>query len=444
MSYTPNKLSTVSAIGINSDTAISGGNWSVNTYTGAGEENDYAYVGVNLQVDEAGTLFFDFSQDGTNWSTYPVAGFDVASGINEVHTAWKGGRYMRPRFVGSGGRSFFRLKTYYSNLPLPLSAPLNQSIGADSDATITRSITIGEDPTGQYVNVKADGIGFQTTANVLSGDTFSSDVINAIGYSQVDTHIVSDQDGTLGFKFCSSANCSGTTVGQNGVERYLSVPYVASTGFQLYSAPAFTPYVQYSFTNTGTGDTTQFFYETKLLKQSLSGQLLRLDGFISPSMVANLGRSILAGSKPNGNFENVSITETTNSAGVYENLNVVSGARPSQLAGRTNVKVIITGDTTNKLEYTVTAGKTLYITDIILTIDNADNTSKGSLNFRDGLTITGSTRLPILVQEAPTNESSVTVVTHNFNEPLDFTQGVFLDLATGTLTVAGILEGYEE
>jgi hypothetical protein len=123
---------------------------------------------------------------------------------------------------------------------------------------------------------------------------------------------------------------------------------------------------------------------------------------------------------------------------------VVSGARPSQLAGRTSVKVIVTGDTTNKLEYSVTAGKTLYITDIILTIDNEDNTSKGALNFRDGLTITGSTRLPILVQEAPTNESSVTVVTHNFNEPLDFTQGVFLDLATGTLTVAGILDGYEE
>ena len=159
MSYTPNKLSTVSAIGINSDTAISGGNWSGNTYTGAGEENDYAYVGVNLQVDESGTLFFDFSQDGTNWSTYPVNGFDVASGINEVHTAWKGGRYMRPRFVGSGGRTFFRLKTYYSNLPLPLTAPLNQTIGDDQDATVVRSVLIGSDEAGNYRNVGTDAEG---------------------------------------------------------------------------------------------------------------------------------------------------------------------------------------------------------------------------------------------------------------------------------------------
>jgi hypothetical protein len=287
-------------------------------------------------------------------------------------------------------------------------------------------------------------LGFQETNNVVSGGTFNSVVVDARNFQQVDTHVVSDQDGTLGFKFCSTSNCSGTTVGQNGVERYLSVPYDASTGFQLYSAPAFTPYVQYSFTNTGTGDTTQFFYETKLLKQSLSGQLLRLDGFISPAMVANLGRSVIAGKRPNGVFENVSITETTNDSGVYENLNVVSGARPSQLAGRTNIKIIMTGDTSNSLKYTVSAGKTLYITDVILTIDNSDNTSKGSLNLRDGLTITGDTTLPILVQEAPTNESSVTVITHAFNEPLDFTNGVFLDLSTGILTVAGIIEGYEE
>ena len=68
MSYTPQEqLSIKSVIGVNSDTVTSGGNQVSNTYTGAGELNNYAYVGVNLQVDESGTLYFDFSQDGTNW-----------------------------------------------------------------------------------------------------------------------------------------------------------------------------------------------------------------------------------------------------------------------------------------------------------------------------------------------------------------------------------------
>jgi hypothetical protein len=192
----------------------------------------------------------------------------------------------------------------YSYDPIVLSAPLNQPIGSDSDANIVRAVNIGQDPTGTFVNNKSDGVGFQTTANLASGATFSSDVIDAQGYTQVQTHIVCDNDGTLRFKFCSTSNCSGTTVGQNGVERYLSVPYLASTGFQLYSAPAFTPYVQYSFTNGGTGTTTQLFFETKLLTKSLSGQLLGVNSFISPSMVGNLVRSVATGKQPDGDFVN--------------------------------------------------------------------------------------------------------------------------------------------
>lgn len=305
MSYIPNIQSLTSQIGVNSYTATTGSLWTGNVFVGAGEQNDFNYVGVNLQTDESGTLTFEFSQNGTDWSSYPTQEFTVAAGINEVHGAWKGTRYVRPKFTGAdGSRTYFRIRTMYSYDPIVLSAPLNQPIGSDSDANIVRAVNIGQDPTGTFVNNKSDGVRFQTTANLASGDTFSSDVIDAQGYTQVQTHIVCSNDGTLGFKFCSTSNCSGTTVGQNGVERYLSVPYLASTGFQLYSAPAFTPYVQYTFTNGGTGTTTQLFYETKLLTKSLSGQLLGVNSFISPSMVGNLVRSVATGKQPDGDFVN--------------------------------------------------------------------------------------------------------------------------------------------
>ena len=305
MSYIPNIQALTSQIGVNSYTATTGSLWTGNVFVGAGEQNDFNYVGVNLQTDESGTLTFEFSQNGTDWSSYPTQEFTVVAGINEVHGAWKGTRYIRPKFTGAdGSRTFFRIRTMYSYDPIVLSAPLNQPIGSDADANIVRAVNIGQDPTGTFVNNKSDGVGSQTTVNLASGDTFSSDVIDAQGYTQVQTHIVCDNDGTLGFKFCSTSNCSGTTVGQNGVERYLSVPYLASTGFQLYSAPAFTPYVQYTFTNGGTGTTTQLFYETKLLTKSLSGQLLGVNSFISPSMVGNLVRSVATGKQPDGDFVN--------------------------------------------------------------------------------------------------------------------------------------------
>ena len=296
MSYLPKQISTESASDINSATNISGTNWVTNTYTGQWELNDYAYVGVNLQVDEAGTLFFDFSQDGTNFSSYPVAGVAIASGINEVHTAWKGGRYFRVRFVGTGGRSFFRLKTFFSHHSLPLSAPLNQGISSDQDATVVRSVSIGEDPAGSYINQKADGQGYITTTNLAASGQYDTGVLDLQGYTQVQTHIVSDVDGTITVEFCSDSG--GTVV------RTLTIPYSAAGGFQMFSAPAFTPYVRYIYDNGGTIQTS-FFFETKFLTKSLSGQLLGMDSFISPSMVANLGRNVIVGQDSAGKFRNV-------------------------------------------------------------------------------------------------------------------------------------------
>jgi hypothetical protein len=455
MTYIPNeKISITSAIGVNSDNSTSGGNWVTNTYTGAGEENDYAYVGVNLQVDESGTLYFDFSQDGSNWSSYPVAGFTVVSGINEVHTAWKGGRFMRPRFVGTGGRTYFRLKTFYSNTPLPLSAPLNQGIGSDQDAQVVRAVGIGENPNGTYVNTPSGGVvdsnsstdtlgiagvftgawesleglagitvlvdgtsastapgtlemqfshdtvtihrnisvtvddianaaprtlgsvakyfrivytnggvahtstniqtmfhkeqvqlvgrlnsglagnedaslvravnagqkpdssfantrqtgtAFKTTANLNAGQTFDSGVLDIKDYQQVQTQIVCDQNGTLKFIFGSSSDMSGSTVGTNGVNRVISLPYESEKGFESFSAPAFTDYVRYEFTNNSASTTTHLLFDTKLLTTALSGQVLTTVAPIAEGMVANLGRNILVGETDGKEFLNVPV-----------------------------------------------------------------------------------------------------------------------------------------
>lgn len=300
MSYQTIRLADTSAIGINSDNVISGGNWVGDVYTGAGEQNDYTYVGVNLQTDEAGTLTFEFSQDGTNWSKYPVTEFSVAAGINEVHGAWKGTRWVRPKFTGTGGRSFFRLRTMYSDVPITLTAPLNQSIGSDQDATVVRAVGIGEDPTGAYTNQRVDGRGFATTENLSAGEVYTTDVLDLQGYTQVETHIQSDAAGTLTFEFLAGPNHPADVV------RTLNVPYTPP-GFRTFGAPAFTPYVKYSF--TASTSSSNFYYDTKFTTKSINGQILALEDFISPAMVANLGRNIIAGKKPGPNnlYSNVAI-----------------------------------------------------------------------------------------------------------------------------------------
>tara|TARA_R110002020_G_scaffold21537_9_gene73097 strand:- start:786 stop:1658 length:873 start_codon:yes stop_codon:yes gene_type:complete len=277
---------------------------------------------------------------------------------------------------------------------------------------------------------------FQTTANLGAAGVFDSGVIDLRGYSQVDTRIVSDQDGTITIEWYSDAAGTDTV-------RTLVIPYSAADGFQLFSAPAFTPFNRYIYTNGSTpqGD---FFFEQKNLRTSLSPQILGVGSFIAGGMVTQLSRSILVGADTSGAYNNVSVAPTTNAAGTSQNLQVVSGARPSQLPGRTPITIVADSTTSPTLEYTVSVGKTLYITDIIVSVGNVAAGS-GLLEIFDALTATGTPLLPLIIADPGSGgDSAVSTISHTFSEPLAFSTGVFWNEAAGTLTMSGVMLGYEE
>jgi hypothetical protein len=276
---------------------------------------------------------------------------------------------------------------------------------------------------------------YVTTANLGIAGVYDSGVLDLRGFTQVDTHVVADVDGVITVHWYSDA------AGTDQV-RLLTIPYSAANGFNLLAAPAFTPFVKYVYTNGAVGQ-ADFFFETKFLHTSLSPQILGLTAFIAGGMVAQLNRSILVGTDTAGAYNNVSVAPVTNTAGTTQNLQVVSGARPSQLPGRTAVRIVTDAITVPTLEYTVTAGKTFYITDILITVENSAN-ALGQLLLRDGTTVAGAIVLPIFVPDPGAGSSSVTTVSHSFIEPLAFVAGVFYDEATGTLTMSGTLIGYEE
>lgn len=292
----------------------------------------------------------------------------------------------------------------------------------------------------QAINAKQDAevTAFVTTALLASGATFDSGVLDADTYTQVQTEISASHDGTIDISFCSDA--AGLDV-----VRSLSIPYVAADGYQFFAAPAFVNFIRYEFTNAVGSAQTDFYYTTKFLTTGLSPQLLTTGAFIAPAMVAHLGRNIIVGEDVNGVFNNASVLATTNDAGTTHNLQVVSGARPSQLAGRTAVRIV--ADTTAPLlVYTVTAFKTFYVTDIHLTIENSDQTASGRLDIYDSLVspTTEPIIFPINVAESTMSETIITTVSHAFIEPIQFDAGVFFEETAGTLIMTGIINGYEE
>ena len=125
----------VASDGSNTSTTALG---SAATFTGTGEQNDHPDVMVSCQTDNTGTLYFDFSVDGTNWGPFPVNGFKVASGIHEFHVAVKGPRYFRVRLVNdTGAQSYLRLYTYFGTFRQG-NSPINQTVALDTDAIHVR------------------------------------------------------------------------------------------------------------------------------------------------------------------------------------------------------------------------------------------------------------------------------------------------------------------
>lgn len=285
------------AVAHDSGVAISG------IYIGTSDQSAQPDVGVSLKSDVSGTLYFDFSNDDTNWDSFPVTGFAIVADVHEFHTAVKLPRYFRTRFESSSNNAStsFRVYTYFGVFRQG-NLPLNQNISDDSDSSIVRAIRTGANPNGTYVNEKADGFVFSNTT-VLGGDeVFSSGILDLEGYSQIQTELFADQNGTLvGTWYADS--------GGNTAVRTFTFPYNATqSDLETFSTIAFTRYLEYTYTN-GSSAQTNFYIALKLLTNALSGQILGLESFISNNMIANLGRNVIVAETESGNFQNIKSTD---------------------------------------------------------------------------------------------------------------------------------------
>lgn len=144
-------------------------------------------------------------------------------------------------------------------------------------------------------------IAYVTTSNLGAGATYDSGILELLPeYTQVQTNITADQDGTINIYWYSDAGGTDTV-------RTLSIPFVAADGYKVFSAPAgFGSYVKYTFTNGATpqGD---FYYSTTFLPYAQSPQLLNIESTVSPKMVSQLSKSVILGKTEGGNYyQNIS------------------------------------------------------------------------------------------------------------------------------------------
>lgn len=162
-------------------TAVSHSNGATVTgvYIGTSHLTSHPDVMVSLKTDKAGLEYFDFSNDDSNWDTFPVNGFNITANIHEFHTAVKGKRYFRLRFENgeTTKTTDFKANTYFGVFRQG-NLPLNQSINEDSDSTVVRAIQTGSDPNGIYLNSPTSGVDDNNSTALVSTILNDSDGIN--------------------------------------------------------------------------------------------------------------------------------------------------------------------------------------------------------------------------------------------------------------------------
>lgn len=95
---------------------------------------------TSVLSDRDGTLYMEFSPDGTNWDS--SLSFNVIANTNEVHRFTTSKKYYRTRFLNSStqDQTFIRLQTSYGPHQL-LTSALNTAVQQDADAIVVKAIT---------------------------------------------------------------------------------------------------------------------------------------------------------------------------------------------------------------------------------------------------------------------------------------------------------------
>ena len=182
------------------------------TFTGTGEQNQFPDVYVSCITDQAGKLYFDFSNDGTNWNVFPPNGFDLTANVHEAHKALKSGRYFRARVTNTSGsaQTYLRLYTYYGEFE-QLTSPLNFAPNNDTDAITTKSVIVGQTAGGVFKFVSASDEGHIETA-IKDPTSVFGEVITAELTPVVQADFVYGINANL---FSSTVTGSGTATSTN-------------------------------------------------------------------------------------------------------------------------------------------------------------------------------------------------------------------------------------
>lgn len=116
--------------------------------------------------------------------------------------------------------------------------------------------------------------------------------------------------------------------------------------------------------------------------------------------------------------------------------------RPSEKEGRTSIVGAKSNQDSTQTIYTITSGKTLYVTNIILSWFNTNTTDNGILEIHDN----GTMRIPAILPPTTVGNDPISGanITTSFAEPISFLNAFKVVIISGTIKYSISFSGYEE
>lgn len=309
----------------------------------------------------------------------------------------------------------------------------------------TNAVISGQQPDGDFVNASADGLAFENSTPLGISGVFTSAWHDTDQWRSLEIFIATDKvsasDG-IEIQFTDNVQVGTPTI-RATIYRTFSAADV-TRGYVIYRPPALLDGVRIKYTNGATAQDS-LYMALNLRSFPVENPQTTLDGDLILSDTSLLSRSVLTGlSTPDGTeYNNLTVVPQTNASGTYYSIPIVSGARPSDIPGRTSVTKNIANATADTQIHTNTSMKTFYLTDIIVLIEN-ENSTGAVAYIRDGTSTAGTIMIPIRIDAKQGSATKQTTFTHTFTEPIAFTTGVFYDEVTDLITASITITGYEE
>lgn len=393
------------------------------------DSDGYTNLAIMVFTDQDSAtngLIIELSSDGTNVDLSDE--YSIGANTGEQYTIGITAKFFRVRYInGAIAQGAFRLQTtLYINAPKASSHRIDDPVDGENDAELVKAVKTAKDSNGSFVNERAGGIvnSNSSTTTLGAAGTFTGDYFSLIGYGGFTVFIETDQDGTL--------HIDTSTDGTNFVTRTFKV----TGGMEFVNG--FSPSTMFARVRYVNGGVAQTFFRLQTINyvQQLSPSSQPINTSLNVNTIATNSRSILAGQREDGVFDNVDLSNSSS-------MKVAITDRPSEVRGRTLIEIPVVRTAlsgTPTVIYTVTAGKTLYITSFSFSMIN-DANAIGEIRLQDDTIVKDAFLMNQKITGNPSTQSSTSP---SLPEPMKFTTDVNFIQITGTVEIAGFLIGYEE